>query len=69
VSLSRRGWLRRLFAQPPLRPPGARPEDEFAALCIRCNRCVEVCPYKTLVPAGWRHGLEDGTHMVVAGAV
>ncbi len=66
VSLSRRGWLRRLFAQPPLRPPGARPEDEFAALCIRCSRCVEVCPYQTLVPAGWRHGPEAGTPMVVA---
>lgn len=27
-----------------LRPPGARPEDEFAERCVRCFRCVEVCP-------------------------
>jgi MauM/NapG family ferredoxin protein len=63
---SRRGWLGRLFAPPPLRPPGARPEPEFAALCIRCGRCVEACPYRSLVPAGWTHGPEAGTPIVVA---
>ncbi len=43
-------WLRRRTASAPLRPPGARRESEFLALCIRCNRCVEVCPYRSLVP-------------------
>jgi len=28
----------------PLRPPGALPEEEFVARCIRCLRCVEACP-------------------------
>lgn len=31
-----------------LRPPGARPESDFLAACIRCGQCVEGCPYGTL---------------------
>lgn len=62
----RRRLLAPFLAEAPLRPPGARPEAEFAALCIRCGRCVEVCPYRSLVPAGWRHGPDAGTPIVVA---
>ena len=40
--------LRRLRATAPLRPPGARPEPAFVALCLRCDRCVEVCPPRAL---------------------
>lgn len=29
---------------PPIRPPGALPEDDFVATCIRCMRCVDACP-------------------------
>ena len=43
-------WLRRGIVIAPLRPPGARPEPEFLALCIRCDRCVEICPYRSLAP-------------------
>ncbi len=32
----------------PLRPPGALPEDEFLATCIRCMRCVDACPNRAL---------------------
>ncbi len=56
-----REWL----AASPLRPPGARRESEFTALCIRCNRCIAACPYKSLVPAGWRHGGAAGTPVCI----
>jgi ferredoxin-type protein NapG len=31
-----------------LRPPGAQPEAEFLASCIKCGECVEACPFDTL---------------------
>lgn len=31
-----------------LRPPGARDENMFLKMCIKCGLCVEVCPYDTL---------------------
>lgn len=34
-----------------LRPPGALPEKEFLAKCIKCGLCVEACPYDALVLA------------------
>lgn len=48
-----------------LRPPGAVPEKIFAAKCIRCGRCVEVCPYKSIVPedAG-SVGIHAGTPLI-----
>ena len=41
-----------------LRPPGARPEDEFLARCVRCGECMRVCPTKGLQPVGLQAGLE-----------
>ncbi|MGR3714637.1 MAG: 4Fe-4S dicluster domain-containing protein [Shimia sp.] len=34
-----------------IRPPGALPEADFLASCIRCGLCVRDCPYDTLVLA------------------
>lgn len=34
-----------------LRPPGAAPEEEFIASCIKCGMCVEACPYDVLTLA------------------
>jgi len=31
-----------------LRPPGALPEKDFLASCIKCGMCVEACPYDSL---------------------
>ena len=58
-------FLRRLLAPPPLRPPGALDERPFQALCIRCGRCVEACPYRALRPAGFQAGRGSGTPVVV----
>ncbi len=58
-------FLRRLLAPPPLRPPGAVDEDRFRALCVRCGRCVEICPYHALRPAGFGGGRGAGTPVVV----
>lgn len=47
--------------EPLLRPPGARPEPEFLAACVRCGQCVEVCPFGTLRLADLGDGLAAGT--------
>ena len=31
-----------------LRPPGALPEADFLAACVRCGLCVRDCPYDIL---------------------
>jgi ferredoxin len=33
-----------------IRPPGAIPEPEFQAACIRCSQCMKICPTNTLQP-------------------
>jgi len=49
---SRFSWFRNRTGGRRLRPPGAIDEARFTALCTRCNRCIEVCPYKSIEPAG-----------------
>ncbi len=50
------GWLalnpaRRLTNDATLRPPGAIPEDDFLATCVRCGQCIKACPTGCLQPA------------------
>ncbi|MDE2291878.1 MAG: 4Fe-4S binding protein [Elusimicrobia bacterium] len=37
---------------PVIRPPGARHEALFLALCTRCSDCVEACPHLVIRKAG-----------------
>jgi MauM/NapG family ferredoxin protein len=41
----------------PLRPPGALPEADFLASCIRCFQCGAVCPNRCLAFEGIGAGL------------
>lgn len=52
-----------------LRPPGARPEEDFAGTCLRCGLCVRACPYKTLRLAELGDGVVSGTPYFVARAI
>jgi len=67
------GWLAEVLleglkARSPLRlrPPGAQPEPDFLAACIRCGQCVEACPYHTLRLAQATDGITIGTPYLVA---
>jgi MauM/NapG family ferredoxin protein len=40
-----------------LRPPGAVPEPEFLARCVRCGACMRACPTNMLQPAVFATGL------------
>jgi MauM/NapG family ferredoxin protein len=64
-------WLRQDKARAPnlLRPPGALPENDFLAACIRCGLCVEACPYHTLKLADATHLTALGTPYLVARVV
>ena len=44
-----------------LRPPGALPEADFAAQCIKCGQCANACPYDTLKMATAGSGMPIGT--------
>jgi len=49
-----------------IRPPGALPEDDFLAACLRCGLCVRECPYDTLRLADLLEPLPLGTPYFVA---
>ncbi len=44
-----------------IRPPGALPESEFLAACVRCGLCVRDCPYDTLKLAELGDSVATGT--------
>lgn len=40
-----------------LRPPGSLPEGDFMARCIRCERCISVCPTDVVAPLAIEQGV------------
>lgn len=51
------GGATKLISQDSIcRPPGGQNEQQFIGACIRCSKCIEVCPNGCIVPAA----LEDG---------
>lgn len=53
-------------AKRPIRPPGALPERQFLASCIRCQRCVDACPNLAIQPQASSAGpVESGTPHVL----
>ncbi|MBF0369808.1 MAG: ferredoxin-type protein NapG [Magnetococcales bacterium] len=44
-----------------LRPPGALPEADFQAKCLRCGLCVRDCPFDTLKLSRVGDGVSLGT--------
>lgn len=63
------GWYpvtRALFDR--LRPPGAIPEDDFLAACIKCGQCVQVCPVEAIKLADGDEGYGLGAPYIDARA-
>jgi len=53
------GRTKSASARPPLRPPGALPEAEFASRCARCFKCANACPNDCIRFHGLEAGLVD----------
>jgi ferredoxin-type protein NapG len=49
-----------------LRPPGAVAEKRFLAACVKCGKCAQACPYKSIKMAGGEAGIGIGTPMIIA---
>ncbi|GAB4416805.1 MAG: hypothetical protein OHK0032_12830 [Thermodesulfovibrionales bacterium] len=50
-----------------LRPPGASNEIDFISRCIRCGRCAQVCPYRSIKVANLMDSLANmGTPFIKA---
>ena len=51
-----------------LRPPGIQGEKDFASRCVKCGKCLEACPYKSIVAAGLSAGAAAGSPCIDARA-
>ncbi|MDR1713716.1 MAG: 4Fe-4S dicluster domain-containing protein [Coriobacteriales bacterium] len=45
--------------EPLLRPPGGQDEAHLLSACIKCNRCISVCPTSAIAVAGLESGLAN----------
>lgn len=51
--------------RPWIRPPGARPEDEFRTICTQCTDCQKACPYQSIRRLGPEWGDDAGTPAII----
>lgn len=51
------GSLKNIGSTPITRPPGGQDEGRLVSACIRCQKCVEVCPRRAIKPAHVETGL------------
>lgn len=51
------GGAKVVGSAPITRPPGGQDEDHLVSACIRCQKCVEVCPRHAITPAHVETGL------------
>ncbi len=49
-----------------MRPPGAVDEKLFMKLCVRCSKCIEICPYRVIKRSDLTKNLEAGTPYIYA---
>lgn len=47
-----------------LRPPGAITEKDFLQKCIRCNKCVQICPHDSIKIAKIGCGFKIGSPVI-----
>lgn len=57
VALGAGGKVAYGASDPLLRPPGGQDEAHFIATCIRCDRCVTVCPTEAIAVANLDKGV------------
>jgi len=66
VPLLKLNYAKRDMNETVIRPPGALPEEEFLDKCIRCGKCIKVCPTNGLQPTFLESGVEGiGTPILV----
>lgn len=51
------GGLKYVGSTPSVRPPGGQDEDRLLSACIRCEKCLEVCPHDIIKPAPLEYGI------------
>ncbi|MDR0454435.1 MAG: 4Fe-4S dicluster domain-containing protein [Deferribacteraceae bacterium] len=54
------------FVKNRMRPPGAIDEKAFMERCIRCARCIAVCPYRCIERSASGSGIRVGTPYIYA---
>nr|VFJ56365.1 MAG: ferredoxin-type protein NapG [Candidatus Kentron sp. FW] len=54
-------YSRKVLPAQALRPPGALPEQDFLAACVRCGLCVRACPYDIVRLAEPGESIPTGT--------